>query len=137
MSRPKAKSEEEWGELLEGLTPETPGATPHEEPVFPDPKPSKLGLTESARKALDASRTARAMQEAFDVGQGMFTRAPDFIQKQTVDLVLIMNSISAAHPRARKKILGRVIDGCLTAASVWLRDRGKLVGEPEKKKGVI
>jgi hypothetical protein len=134
MSRQKAKSEEEWGELLEGLTPETPGATPHEEPVFPDPKPSKLGLTESARKALDASRTARAMQEAFDVGQGLFTRAPEFIQKQAVDLILIMNSISAAHPRARKKIVGRMIEGCLSAASVWLRDRGKI---PEaSKKGV-
>jgi len=118
-------SDEEWSELLEGLIPDAPGAAPREEPVFPDPKPSKLGLTESARKALDASRTARAMQEAFDVGQGMFTRAPDFIQKQTVDLILIMNSISAAHPRARKKIVGQMIDGCLSAAAAWLRERQK------------
>ena len=122
--KPK-KSEKEWGELLEGLAPDEASPTSSDEPVFPEPEPSKLGLTESSQRALNTARASRAMLEAFDVGEMLFSRSPEFLQKRAVDLILIMNAVSAAHPRARKKIVGRMVDGCLRAAADWVRERKK------------
>lgn len=120
----KEKSDTEWAELLNGLAPET--AVP-QEPVFPDPKPTKIerGLSENARKALHAEQKARALQEARNVGEMLFRQAPDHLQKRTADLILIMNAASVGHPRARKKIVGQIIESCLRAAAVWIKEHEK------------
>ena len=106
--------------------------TPPEEelPDFPPPRGTALPeLTPESRKILNAHRKARAMGEAREVGEGLFKRAPLFLQKQLLQLIAVIDSLSQGHPKMRNKIIGEVIAGVLHAARVWIREQEKIQGK--------
>lgn len=129
MRRKKQKNDDldvtRMQQLLVGIGSATP--PPAEElPDFPPPRKTVFPeLTPESRNILNAHRKARAMSEAREVGEGLFKRAPLFLQKQLLQLIAVIDSLSQGHPKMRNKIIGQVVAGVIDAARNWLRAQAK------------
>lgn len=103
-------------------------------PDFPPPRETSFPeLTGESLSALNAQRKTRAMEEAKRVGSGLFNRAPEFLQKEVLHLIMIIDSLSHGHPKMRNKLIWQIVTGILEAARIWLGVQAKQ--KKDEKKG--